>query len=148
RRTERRAAFLGLLDLDETVDDRTALHQQGMHFLVDAVDLATQLGEQAGVELGRFCFGHVGATYAGPGGEIKENIDRLPLQPIYPRHWSLREWSKPAPRLKRRIARARRTIRIRRWRASAVTGRSSSTLVWSSVRFRSPTRPTAPSIHN
>ena len=36
RRAERRADLLGLLHLDQPVDDVAALHQQAMHLLVDA----------------------------------------------------------------------------------------------------------------
>ena len=43
---ERRAGFLRLLDRDQRVDDVAALHQQAVHRLVDAVDLAAQVGER------------------------------------------------------------------------------------------------------
>ena len=43
RRAEGRADLLGLLDLDQPVDDVAARHQQAMHLLVDAVDLLAQL---------------------------------------------------------------------------------------------------------
>ena len=43
RRAERRADFLGLLDLDQPIDDVAARHQQAMDLLVDGVDLFAQL---------------------------------------------------------------------------------------------------------
>ncbi|MFK4678558.1 hypothetical protein ABIF39_000315 [Bradyrhizobium diazoefficiens] len=42
RRPERRAHLLGLLHLDQAVDDVAALHQEAMHALVDRVDLLAQ----------------------------------------------------------------------------------------------------------
>ena len=42
RRAERRADLLGLLHLDQPVDDIAALHQQAVHLLVDGVDLLAQ----------------------------------------------------------------------------------------------------------
>lgn len=44
-RAERRADLLGLLHLDQAVDDVAALHQQAMHAFVDRVDLLTQFLE-------------------------------------------------------------------------------------------------------
>ena len=46
RRAERGADFLGLLDLDQPVDDVAARHQQAVHLLVDGVDLLAQLLER------------------------------------------------------------------------------------------------------
>ncbi len=46
RRAERRADLLGLLHLDQAVDDVAALHQQAMHALVDRVDLLAQFLER------------------------------------------------------------------------------------------------------
>ena len=42
RRAERRADFLGLLHLDQPVDDVAARHQQAVNLLVDRVDLLAQ----------------------------------------------------------------------------------------------------------
>ena len=42
RRPERGADFLGLLYLDQAVDDIAARHQQAMNLLVDRVDLLAQ----------------------------------------------------------------------------------------------------------
>ena len=42
RRAERRADFLGLLHLDQPVDDVAARHQQAMDLLVDRIDLLAQ----------------------------------------------------------------------------------------------------------
>ena len=46
RRAERGADFLGLLDLDQAVDDVAARHQQAVNLLVDGVDLFAQLGKR------------------------------------------------------------------------------------------------------
>ena len=46
RRAECRADLLGLLHLDQAVDDVAALHQQAMHAFIDRVDLLAQLGER------------------------------------------------------------------------------------------------------
>ncbi len=40
---ERGADFLGLLDLDQAVDDVAARHQQAVNLAVDRVDLLAQL---------------------------------------------------------------------------------------------------------
>ena len=56
RRTKRRADLLGLLDLDQPVDDVAARHQQAVDLLVDAVDLLAQYLER-GRSGGRF--GHL-----------------------------------------------------------------------------------------
>jgi hypothetical protein len=45
-RAKRRADFLGLLDLDQPVDDVAARHQQAVNLLVDAVDLLAQYFER------------------------------------------------------------------------------------------------------
>ena len=42
RRAERGADLLGLLDLDQPVDDVAARHQEAMNLLVDRVDLLAQ----------------------------------------------------------------------------------------------------------
>ena len=42
RGPERGADFLGLLHLDQPVDDVAARHQQAMHLLVDRIDLLAQ----------------------------------------------------------------------------------------------------------
>ena len=42
RRAERRADFLGLLDLDQPVDDVAARHQQAVNLFIDGVDLLAQ----------------------------------------------------------------------------------------------------------
>ena len=42
RGPERRADFLGLLHLDQPVDDVAARHQQAVNLLVDRVDLLAQ----------------------------------------------------------------------------------------------------------
>ena len=42
RGPERRADFLGLLHLDQPVDDVAARHQQAMDLLVDRIDLLAQ----------------------------------------------------------------------------------------------------------
>ena len=46
RGAEGGAGFLRLLHRDQAVDDLAALHQQAVHGLVDAVDLAPQIGER------------------------------------------------------------------------------------------------------
>ena len=46
RRAKRRAGFLGLLHRDQAVDDLAALDQERVHRLVDAVDVAAQIGER------------------------------------------------------------------------------------------------------
>ena len=43
RRAERGADLLGLLDLDQAVDDVAARHQQAVNLLVDGIDLFAQL---------------------------------------------------------------------------------------------------------
>ena len=53
RRAERRADFLGLLHLDQPVDDVAARHQEAVDLLVDRVDLLAQF-LQGG--RGRGCF--------------------------------------------------------------------------------------------
>ena len=45
RGAECRAGLRGLLRRDQRVDDVAALHQQAVHRLVDAVDVAAQVGE-------------------------------------------------------------------------------------------------------
>ena len=55
---ERGAALLRLLHSDELIDDVAPLHEQPMHRLVDAIDLAPQLGERRCLGMGRFRFGH------------------------------------------------------------------------------------------
>jgi hypothetical protein len=45
RRTEGGAGFLGLLHRDQSLDDRATLDQKRVHGLIDAVDLAAQVGE-------------------------------------------------------------------------------------------------------
>ena len=42
RRAERGADFLGLLHLDQPIDDVATRHQQAMDLLVDRVDLLAQ----------------------------------------------------------------------------------------------------------
>ena len=42
RRAECGADLLGLLDLDQAVDDVAALHEEAMHALVDRIDLLAQ----------------------------------------------------------------------------------------------------------
>ncbi len=42
RRAERRADFLGLLHLDQPVDDVAARHQEAVDLLVDRIDLLAQ----------------------------------------------------------------------------------------------------------
>ena len=54
RGPERRADFLGLLHLDQPVDDVAARHQEAMNLLVDRVDLLAQFlqrGRGRGVAL-------------------------------------------------------------------------------------------------
>ena len=46
RRAERGAGLLRLLHRDQPVDDLAALHQEAVHRLVDAVDVAPQIGER------------------------------------------------------------------------------------------------------
>ena len=46
RRTEGRADLLGLLHLDQPVDDVAALHQQAVHLRIDRIDLLAQVGER------------------------------------------------------------------------------------------------------
>ena len=50
-------ALLRLLHRDQAVDDLAALHQEAVHRLVDAVDLAPQIGERRCVGTGRFRHG-------------------------------------------------------------------------------------------
>jgi len=57
RRTERRAGFLGLLHCDQSLDDRAAIDQKRVHGLVDAVDLASQLGKRGFLLARRFRHG-------------------------------------------------------------------------------------------
>jgi len=45
-RAKRRAHFLGLLHLDQAIDDIAALHQQAVHAFIDAVDFLAQLGKR------------------------------------------------------------------------------------------------------
>ncbi len=56
RRTERRADLLGLLDLDQPIDDVAARHQELMDLLVDRVDLFAQHRQRG---RGGGCLGHV-----------------------------------------------------------------------------------------
>ena len=44
--SKRRTGLLRLLNFDEPVDDLAALHQEAMHLLIDAVDLAAQFGKR------------------------------------------------------------------------------------------------------
>ena len=46
RGPERGADLLGLLDLDQAVDDVATLQQQAMHAFIDRVDLLAQLGKR------------------------------------------------------------------------------------------------------
>jgi hypothetical protein len=59
RRTECGARFLRLLGDDEAIDDFSALHQEPVHRLVDAVDFLPQLAERRCSRLGRFHHGRV-----------------------------------------------------------------------------------------
>ena len=66
RRAERGADFLGLLDLDQPVDDVAARHQQAVDLLVDRVDLLAQFlqrGRGRGVLW--TCLGHLENLGAG-----------------------------------------------------------------------------------
>ena len=56
RRAERRADFLGLLHLDQPVDDVAARHQEAMDLLVDRIDLLAQFLQG---RRGRGCLGHL-----------------------------------------------------------------------------------------
>src|SRR5215203_844365 len=53
------AGFLCSLDGDQAVDDVSALHQEAMHGLIDAVDFAPQITERGGRGTG----GHEGRDY-------------------------------------------------------------------------------------
>ena len=53
RGAEGGAGFLRLLDRDQPVDDLAALHQEAVHGLVDAVDVAPQIGERRCFRAGR-----------------------------------------------------------------------------------------------
>ena len=53
RRAERGAGLLALLDRDQPVDDLATLDQELVHALVDAIDVAPQVGE--GRAAGRSC---------------------------------------------------------------------------------------------
>lgn len=57
RRAERGADLLGLLHLDQAIDDVAALHQQAMHALVDRIDLLAQFLQRwwRGRTLGHIC---------------------------------------------------------------------------------------------
>ena len=57
RRAEGRAGLLGLLDRDQGVDDLAALEQKRMHGLIDAVDLAPQIGKRDILGVGQFRHG-------------------------------------------------------------------------------------------
>jgi hypothetical protein len=57
RRAERRAGLLRLLHGDQAIDDLAALHQQAVHALIDAVDLAPQIGKRRCFGTGRFGHG-------------------------------------------------------------------------------------------
>ena len=46
RRTESRAHLLGVLHLDQPVDDVAALHQQAVHLRIDRIDLLAQIGKR------------------------------------------------------------------------------------------------------
>jgi homoserine O-acetyltransferase len=88
RRAERRAGFLGLLHRDQALDDLAALDQKRVHRLVDAVDLAPQVGERLVVLARRFRHGFVPAIglidrCRPTDAEIKENIDSGGQRPIY-----------------------------------------------------------------
>ena len=61
RRAEGGAGFLGLLHRDQAVDDLAALDQERVHRLVDAVDLAPQIGERSSFWRGGFGIGLVAA---------------------------------------------------------------------------------------
>ena len=88
---ERRADFLGLLHLDQPVDDVAALHQQGVDLLVDGIDLAPQLLQRRRGRRDRRGFGHsfvtwktrathewkAGALIGKTAPESKENIGKM-----------------------------------------------------------------------
>ena len=57
RRAERRAGLLRLLHGDQAIDDLAAVHQQAVHALIDAVDLAPQIRERRCFGTGRFGHG-------------------------------------------------------------------------------------------
>ena len=46
RRSKRGAGLFGLLHRDQSLDDLPTLHEKRVHRLVDAVDLAAQIGER------------------------------------------------------------------------------------------------------
>ena len=88
-RAERGAALLGLFDGDEAIDDLTALHQKGMHRLIDAVDFAPQIRKRCRAGTGRFSHGvrecaaaKRAALIGATARESKENIDTGGLRPI------------------------------------------------------------------
>src|SRR5262249_19369663 len=87
RRTERRADLLGLLHLDQGVDDLAALEQQLVHRRVDAIDLAPQIGERGDLVAFRFRhwwpFGNFGRLIGAVRPESKENVDSAGRGPIY-----------------------------------------------------------------
>ena len=56
---ERGADFLGLLHLDQPVDDVAARHQEAVDLLVDRVDLLAQFLQRG---RGRGCLGHLRKT--------------------------------------------------------------------------------------
>ncbi len=64
RRAEGGAGFLRLLHRDQAVDDLAALDQERVHRLVDAIDLAPQIGERE-VLLARW-FRHGSVPAIGP----------------------------------------------------------------------------------
>ena len=76
RRPERRAGLGGLFRRDQRVDDVAALHQQAMHRLVDAVDLAAQVGK------GGRSLCHNLAVLGSGAFESKENVDSEPQGPM------------------------------------------------------------------
>ena len=62
RRPERGADFLGLLHLDQPVDDVATRHQEAMNLLVDRIDLLAQFLQRG---RGRGCLGHLKNLGAG-----------------------------------------------------------------------------------
>ena len=85
-RAEGRAGFFGLLDRDQGVDDLAALEQELVHRLVDAIDLAPQIGERNLLLAWRFRHGlprQLARLIGAVKTEIKENVDSHRKRPIY-----------------------------------------------------------------
>src|SRR4051812_4248872 len=75
RRAERGADFLGLLHLNQAIDDIAARHQQAMDLFVDRVDLFAQLLQRrwSGGSLGCGSLGHILTRHSVPHPEERRS---------------------------------------------------------------------------